>query len=78
MLKNYLRVAFRNMVHNKAFTLINLAGLSLGISAAVIIFLIVQYESGFDKFHPDAASIFRVSGGERPARYAEKALVSGR
>ena len=49
MLKNYFRTALRNFTRNKVFASINVLGLSIGISAALVIFLIVQYEFSYDK-----------------------------
>lgn len=60
MLKNYFKTAFRNLTRNKAFSFINIIGLSIGISAALVIFLIAQYDYGFDKFHKDGDRIYRV------------------
>jgi len=45
---------------NKTFSLINIAGLSIGISAALVIFLIVQYDYSFDKFEKDNSRIYEV------------------
>ena len=53
MLKNYFKTALRNFWRNKTFSTINVLGLSIGISAALVIFLIVYYEFSFDKFQPD-------------------------
>jgi len=63
MFKNYLTVAFRNFWRNKVFSLINIAGLSIGISASLVIFLIVSYDLGFDKFEKDRDRIYRVTSG---------------
>jgi putative ABC transport system permease protein len=60
MLKNYFRVAFRNFWRNKTFSLINVFGLAVGISAALVIYLIVEYDFSFDKFHQDGDRIYRV------------------
>ncbi|GGA84175.1 ABC transporter permease [Puia dinghuensis] len=60
MLPNYFLVALRNLFRNKLFTLVNISGLSLGISAALVIFLVVHYETSFDQFHPEGDHIFRV------------------
>lgn len=60
MLKNYLKVAFRNFWKHKLFTLINVIGLSIGISAALVIYLLVHYDLTFDKFHKDGDRIYRV------------------
>jgi putative ABC transport system permease protein len=60
MFRNYLNIAVRNFLRNKTFSIINVMGLSIGISAALVIFLIVYYEFSFDKFEPDADRIYRV------------------
>ncbi|MEO6722397.1 MAG: ABC transporter permease, partial [Ferruginibacter sp.] len=60
MFKNNFTIAFRNFWRNKTFSLINVMGLSIGISAALVIFLIVHYEFSFDKFEPGADRIYRV------------------
>ena len=60
MLKNYFKTAFRNFRRNKIFSIINVFGLAIGISAALVIFLIVHYEFNFDKFEKDQNLIYRV------------------
>ena len=60
MLRNYFLIAVRNLWRNKAFSLINILGLSIGISAALVIFLVVQYDFSFDRFHKDGDRIYRV------------------
>lgn len=60
MIKNYFITAFRNFRRNKAFSLINVSGLSIGISAALIIFLIIFYEYSYDKSVPDHDRVYRL------------------
>src|SRR6201995_5459903 len=60
MIRNYFKIAFRGFWKHKLFTLINIAGLSIGISASVVIYLIVHYDFTFDKFHRDSDRIYRV------------------
>ena len=60
MIKNYIKIAFRTFWRHKLFTLINVIGLSIGISASLVIYLIVHYDFTFDKLHKDGASIYRV------------------
>jgi putative ABC transport system permease protein len=60
MLKNYFKIAARNFWRNKIFSTINVMGLSIGISASLVIFLIVHYEFSFDKFEKDTDRIYRV------------------
>ncbi|MCO5950396.1 ABC transporter permease [Mucilaginibacter flavidus] len=60
MIKNYFKIAFRSFRQHKLFTLINVVGLSIGISTALVIYLIVNYDYTFDKFHKDGDRIYRV------------------
>src|SRR5919112_1971318 len=60
MLKNYLTTAMRNFFRHKIFSLINVLGLAIGISSALVIFLIVYYEFSFDKFEKNGDRIYRV------------------
>lgn len=60
MFKNYLLTAIRNIYKQKAYSLINLLGLTIGITSAIIIVLYIQYELSYDTFHPDADRIYRV------------------
>lgn len=60
MLKNYFLVALRNFWRNKLSSLINIAGLAIGISASLIITLLVWYDFTFDKFENDRDRIYRV------------------
>lgn len=64
MLKNYLKITFRNLTRNKVSTIINLLGLSLGISICLILFLLIDYELNFDEFHTKKDRIFRVTREE--------------
>ena len=61
MIKNYIKIALRGFRKHKLFTLINIIGLSIGISAAVVIYLIVHFDFTFDKFHKDGDCIYRVA-----------------
>jgi putative ABC transport system permease protein len=61
MLKNYFLVALRNFWRNKVFSTINILGLSIGISASLVIFLIVSYDFGFDHFQPNGDRIYRIT-----------------
>lgn len=60
MLKNYFKIALRNLRKQKLYSLINIAGLSIGIAGCIIIFLFIQDELSFDRFHENADSIYRV------------------
>ena len=60
MFKNYIKSAIRNMKRQKGYSLINLAGLAIGITCFVLISLYVRYELSFDRFHENAQNIYRV------------------
>lgn len=60
MWKNYLKIAYRNLLKNKIYSGINILGLSLGMAATLLILIYVVDELSYDKFHPDAAHIYRV------------------
>ena len=63
MFKNYFTIAFRNLSKHKSFAVINIAGLTLGIASALVIFLLVRFELSFDTFHSKADRIYRVLSG---------------
>lgn len=61
MLKNYLVIALRNLVRRKAFSLLNIFGLAIGMACSILIFLWVQDETSYDKFNTNANSIYRIT-----------------
>ncbi len=60
MFKNYFKTAWRYMTRNKVSSVINVLGLSLGITFCLIIFLVIRHELSFDTFHPDGKQIYRM------------------
>ncbi len=58
---NYFKVGFRNLVRNKAFTAINVLGLSVSMAVCLIIILMINDQMGYDKFHSNADHIYRVT-----------------
>jgi hypothetical protein len=60
MFTNFFKTAFRNLVRNKTYTLINVFGLGAGIAVCLIIFLVIQFETSFDTFHKKKDRIYRV------------------
>lgn len=60
MIKNYFKIAWRHLQRNKSYTFINVAGLTLGITCSILIFIIVRFQLSFDNFHKDTGSIYRV------------------
>jgi putative ABC transport system permease protein len=63
MLKNYLKIAWRNLMKNKVFSLINILGLTIGITVCMMIFLFIMNEFSFDSFHKNKKNIYRVMRG---------------
>jgi len=61
MIRNYIKIAWRNLWKRKVFTLINVLGLSIGISTALVIYLIVNFDLSFDKFHKNGERIYRIT-----------------
>lgn len=60
MLKNYFKIAYRNLQRSKAYTFINVCGLALGITCAILIFMLVRYHLSFDNFHTKSDRIYRL------------------
>ncbi|MDQ6477892.1 ABC transporter permease [Dyadobacter sp. LHD-138] len=60
MLKNYFKIAWRNLLKNKTFSLINILGLALGMACSLLIMLWVQDEIKMDRFHENDARLFNV------------------
>ncbi len=69
MIKNYLKIAWRNFLQNKSYSFINVIGLSVGLCCLFLILLFVTDELSYDQFHPDHEQIYSVAetsvyGGE--------------
>jgi putative ABC transport system permease protein len=60
MLKNYLKIAWRNLIRNKTLSLINVLGLSLGMAFAMLIGMWIRFETGFDTFNKNSDRIAMV------------------
>ncbi|MDQ4139821.1 MAG: ABC transporter permease [Bacteroidota bacterium] len=61
MLKNYLKIAFRNISRHKGYTFLNVAGLAIGIAACLIISFFVRNELSYDTYHANADRLYRVA-----------------
>jgi hypothetical protein len=62
MYKNYLKMAYRNLMRHKVFFFINILGLALGMTCSILIILWVQDELSFDRFHINLNQLYRVVG----------------
>jgi putative ABC transport system permease protein len=61
MIKSYIKVAWRNLVHNKTLAIIKLAGLSIGLSVCMLILLYTSDEFSYDRFHTNSPRIYRIA-----------------
>jgi ABC-type antimicrobial peptide transport system permease subunit len=62
MLRNYIKVALRNLFRQKAFSIINILGLSIGLACSIVIILYVRHELSYDAFHQKPETIYRITG----------------
>jgi len=73
MLKNYIKIALRNIKRNKGYSFINIAGLAVGMACCLFILFYVLYEFSYDTFHEDADRIYRVAmefrAKDQPVKY---------
>jgi putative ABC transport system permease protein len=78
MLKNYIKIAFRNIIRQKGYTFINIFGLATGIICCLLILVYVQDELSYDRYHEKADQIYRiVNSGVIRGNKIEVPLVSG-
>lgn len=60
MLRNYFKTAFRSLLRNRTYSLINIAGLAAGIAVFLLIFVVIRFEQSYDTFHSKKDRIYRV------------------
>ena len=77
MFQNYLKIALRNLLKNKTFSLINIAGLAVGAASCLLIMLFVAYELSYDKWNPNAERIVRTFSDINFGGSLMKMAVSG-
>ncbi|MFB9844314.1 ABC transporter permease [Mucilaginibacter ginsenosidivorans] len=63
MIRNYLKIAWRNLYKNKVFSLIHILGLTIGITVCLMIFLYITNEFSVDRFHKNGRQVYRVMRG---------------
>jgi putative ABC transport system permease protein len=61
MIRNYLKSAFRNLIKNKTFTIVNVLGLAIGIASTLLISQYVSFERSYESMHKNADDIFRIT-----------------
>ncbi|MES1221001.1 MAG: ABC transporter permease [Bacteroidota bacterium] len=59
MIKNYFKIALRNLKRNRAYAFINVMGLAMSMACCILIFTLIKYHLGFDNFHKDSSRIYR-------------------
>ena len=83
MFKSYVKIAIRNVVRNKLFSIINISGLSIALTSCLLILLYIKDELSFDRFHDKNERLFRVTcevidrKAGRDQIYGESAAVQG-
>jgi putative ABC transport system permease protein len=82
MIKNYFKIAWRNLQRNKLFSFINISGLSVGLTCCMLILLYAKDETGFDRFHENRDRLYqltcRITDKERPEQtYGMAAMTQG-
>ncbi len=60
MIRNYFKIAFRNLAKSKVYSLINIIGLAVGMACAMLVFMVVRHETGYDQDLPNGEQIYRV------------------
>src|SRR5678809_1021629 len=60
MIKNYLKIAWRNLMKNKVFSFINIFGLSVGLTCCLLIALYILHETSYDKYHKNIKQLYQL------------------
>ncbi|MDB5137278.1 MAG: FtsX-like permease family protein [Mucilaginibacter sp.] len=81
MIKNYIKIAWRNLIRQRLFSLINISGLAIGLAVCMLIMLYVAHEHSYDRFHKNANRIFalndRLKMGGQEINMEYTSFVSG-
>jgi len=76
MLRNYIKIAFRNLAKNKVYSVINITGLALGMAVVILISLLVYDEYSYDRFHKNFKSIYRLAEIQKQNDGLHKVVVT--
>ncbi|SDD21596.1 putative ABC transport system permease protein [Mucilaginibacter pineti] len=71
MLKNYIKIAFRNLIRDKAYSVLNLIGLSMGLASVIMIMAYVRYELSYDKSYSNHTQVYRLTREAKSANTDE-------
>lgn len=77
MVKNFFKIAIRNLLKYKTYTFINIAGFAVGLASCIVILLYISYELSYDKFHDKAENIYRVTAKGKVANNEFNLAVIG-
>ncbi|MEJ7680654.1 MAG: ABC transporter permease [Segetibacter sp.] len=79
MLKNYFKIALRNILRHKAFSILNITGLAIGMACSILILLWVQNELSYDRFHANADQLYRLTDnvGDFAAAVSPAGMAAG-
>jgi putative ABC transport system permease protein len=58
---SYIKVAFRSLIKQRLYSIINIIGLAIGVTTCILILMFVEYEESYDSFHPNAENIYRLN-----------------
>ncbi len=75
MLKNYIKITWRNIRHNKIYSFINIMGLAVGMACCILILLWVQDELSFDKFHENYSDVYRTIPELQDTKFSSNPLA---
>ena len=75
MIKNYFKVALRNIKKIKFYSFVNILGLAIGLACCFLIFLYAQYEFGYDRFHENADQIYRVTTIQSQTQISQRTVA---
>jgi len=70
MLRNYLVIAWRNLLRHKLYSVVSISGLATGMACCILIGLYMQHELSYDRFHEDAHRIYRLISPAEPRQLA--------
>lgn len=75
MLRNYLTIALRTLANNKAYSIINVVGLSIGLAAAMLIILYTKDEVSYDRFHANTPNLYRITSKRTTPEGKQESVV---